>query len=168
MKWNDNVVRLRPQNEQELYPFLARITQEWQFLADAWALEMPGVTASDVSAVANVRNEAVDLFNRWIAGLTGQQWFRVIQRYETQEDTVIKQKMILVTAGSRILVEHCCEQVKAHIRRRDRTLISPDGGEVPIRASETVELQCIIAPPRNDELRVLPLGVVPAVSVFNH
>lgn len=168
MKWNDNVVRLRPQNEQELYPFLTRITQEWQFLADAWALEMPGVTASDVSAITSARDEAVDLFNRWMFDLVGQQWFRVIQRYEIPEDTIIKKEGILATAGSKVLVAHHCEEVRAHVCRRDRMLINPNGGEVPIGVSETVELQCIIAPPRNDELRVLPVEVVPVVSILNH
>ena len=167
-RWDDGMVQLYPQNEKELYPFLFRITQEWQFLADAWTLEMPGVTISDMSAITSVRDKAISLFNKWMLNMTGRQWFRVIQRYELTEDVEIKQAGILVSAGDKVLVAHCCEQVLAHACATDRTLVDPNGDEIPIGVSETVELHCVIAPPRNDELRVLPLGVVPAVSVFNH
>ena len=37
-------------------------------------------------------------------------WFRVIQRYELTEDVEIKQAGILVSAGDKVLVAHCCEQ----------------------------------------------------------
>ncbi len=165
---NDSVVQLCPQDERELYPFLARVTQEWQFIADAWTLEMPGVTASDVSAIASARDEAMDLFNEWMVGLAGQEWFRVIQRYELKEDARIEREGVLATAGDKVLVAHYCEQVLAHTRITDRVLINPNGDEIPAGVSETVVLHCVIAPPRNDELRVLPLGAVPAVSIFNH
>lgn len=164
---NDRV-QMYPEDERDLYPFLFRITQEWQFLADAWTLEIPGVTASNVSTVASARDEAINLFNEWMFGLVGQQWFRVIQRCEFEKDIEIKRKGILATAGDKVLVAHHCEQVLAHTRTTDRILIDPNGDEIPIGVSEIVELQCVIAPPHNDELRVLPLGVVPAVSIFNH
>ena len=164
----DNQVQMYPENKQELYPFLFRITQEWQFLADAFTLEIPGVKASDVSAIASARDEAVSLFNEWMLNMVGQQWFRVVQRYEPEDDMSSGQEILLVAGGDRIMVVHRCEQVMAHINNTNRTLFDPNGNEIPAGVSETVELHCVIAPPRNDELRVLPLEVVPTVFVFNH
>ena len=161
-----HVVQLYPKDENELYPFLFRVTQEWQFLTNALSLEIPDVTRADVAAITGARDLAIELFNEWMDEEAGRQWFRVLQRYEVLDGTWVKEKMIMYAAGAQILVPHQCELVLAHIDNIDVTIFDSGGNEILIRRSEAIQLHCIIA--QHYDLKVLPLEAVPSVSILNH
>lgn len=164
----DDLVQLYPQNEDDIFPFLVRTTQQWQFLANALALEIPGITTTEVSAVATTRDLAVKFFNEWTMSQAQKQWFRVLHWGKSKEDFWDDKEGTILTAGTKLLFCKMCEQVLAHIKTEDFTLFNHNNDQILIGQKETVELHCVVAPTGHDELRVLPLEAVPHVTILNH
>ena len=159
---------LSPENEGDLYWFLRTITQEWQFFRYAEALGFPEVTPSTLKGATLARDQAVEQWNDWMFQRQGREWFQVFQQHTLEEDYRQEGRGIFVTAGPSVLVVHRCESALAIISRHERWVFAPDGKPLTPWEEEQVTLHCILAPPHDDTLKVLPVSVVPNVSVFNH
>lgn len=159
---------LRPVRDEDLFGFLQRMAQESQFFSYAEALGLPEATRSTVAGAALARDSAVDQWNRWMHGQQGRDWFLVHQRYSLEEDHFSQKRGILLTAGTNVMVIHRCESVLATVTRRERDVFSPDGRKLGVGREEQVDLHCVLSPPHEDTLKVLPINVVPSVNVFNH
>ncbi len=159
---------LNPADEADLYRFLWRITQEWQFYTYAFDLGVPEIGKSTLAGATIARDGAVDQWNQWMNGQIGRDWFLVYQRHTLEEDYQDERRGLFLTEGSNVLLVHRCESVFASVGRHQQTIFSPDGSEVPVREDERVDLHCILSPPHEDTLKVLPVNLVPKVTVFNH
>jgi hypothetical protein len=166
MKWAQDDVMLFPEDERELFRFLFRINQEWKFLLDAFALEIPGYYSRDIAAITSARDKAIELFNSHTESLAGKEWFRVTQRCSQEE--LQEQDRLAITAKEYILLLHRCEHVLVNISKTERTIYDAVGNEISYGELEGLELHCILAPPKNDTLKVLPLEKVTNVYIFNH
>ena len=159
---------LYPADEKELYPFLLNVTKEWEFFADAETLGIPDVTPTDVEGITLIRDEAVDMWNRRMMEQMRNDWWLVYQRHQVVEDFVDEEKGVLLTAGTNLLVVHRCESVLAKVNRNSLCFFGPSGEELALGEKEHVELHCILAPPHDDTLKILPVSIVPKVALFNH
>lgn len=159
---------LYPADEREMYPFLFNVTKEWEFFADAETLGIPDVTPSTLKGATLVRDEAVEMWNRWMQKQLGRDWWLVYQRYNVEKNFFDEKRGMLLTAGTKLLVVHRCESVLAAINRIPHAFFDPDGRELALGEKERVELHCILAPPRDDTLKMLPINAVPKVTPFNH
>lgn len=159
---------LGPADEADLYKFLWLTTQEWQFFTYADALGLPEASKSTLAGAALARDCAVDQWNQWMNRQMGRDWFLVYQRHVMEEEYRDERRGLFMTAGSSVLVVHRCESVFATVRRHPQTVFGPDGARVLLREDEQVELHCILSPPHDDTLKVLPVNLVPNVSPFNH
>ncbi|MBU2575803.1 hypothetical protein KKF64_01820 [Patescibacteria group bacterium] len=168
MKFFDEDVQLRPTDDADLYPFLVRITQEWRFLSQMQLFEMTDITDNQMSAVTSARDRAVDLFNEKMLELWDKEWMCVFQHHEITDDTFDSHHNVALTAGTKIMVVHRCQGVMAHIETQEKVITSPHGKDVVLFETQEVNLHCAIAPPRDDEFRVLPLSVVPTIRIFEH
>lgn len=163
----DNVL-LSPDDEGDLYPFLLNITREWQFFFYASAAGLPEADKCTVTGATLARNSAVAQWNDWMNKQEGHEWFLVHQRYTLEEDTWSKKQGVFLTAGSSLLVVHLCVSVLATVSWHEREGFGPNGQPLALGKEERVDLHCILAPPHDDTLKVLPIPVVPTVKVFNH
>lgn len=168
MRRDDDQPLLGPADEADMFSFLRRTTQEWQFFTYADALGLPEATRSTLAGAALARDCAVDQWNRWMHRQIGRDWFQVYQHHTLEEDCRNERRGIFMTAGSSVLVVHRCESVFAAISRRQQPVFAPDGGQVFVREEERVDLHCLLSPPHDDTLKVLPVNLVPNVSPFNH
>lgn len=157
-----------PADEEDLFQFLRLTAQEWQFFTYADALGLPEASSSTLAGAALARDSAVDQWNRWMHRQRGRDWFLVHQRHTLEEDYYNERRSIFLTAGSSVLVVHRCESVLATVSRRERRAFAPDGAPMALGEEERVDLHCVLSPPHDDTLKVLPIHVVPNVSVFNH
>ena len=98
----------------------------------------------------------------------GKDWFLLFQRHTLEEDCRNETKAVYLTAGSNVMAVHRCESIYAMVRHSPWTVSAPDGTEVLVRETECVDLHCIMSPPHDDTLRVLPVNVVPNISLFRH
>ncbi len=169
MKLFDETVQIRPADNKDMYTFLLKISQEWMFLSRAQALDMVQVSDNEMSALTDTRNRAIDMFNERILRLFGHEWFNVLHRQQITENTYDETHDVVLTAGESILVKHTCQCVLAHVSTEEKTITDPKTGEdITLFEKEEINLQCSLAPPRDDELRVLPISIVPYVQIFEH
>jgi hypothetical protein len=166
MKFDDHLIG--PGREGNLYSFLRLTAQEWQFLTYADALGLSEADKTTLAGAALARDSAVDQWNRWMYRQRGRDWFLVHQRHILEEDHRNERRGLFLTAGSSVLVVHRCESVFATVARRERRGLASDGGTVILGEEEQVDLHCVLSPPHDDTLKVLPVSTVPNVSVFNH
>ncbi|MDO8591842.1 MAG: hypothetical protein Q7R60_02910 [bacterium] len=160
---------LFPDDEGDLFNFLRLTTQEWQFFTNADALGLPEASPSTVVGATLARDSAIDQWNHWMYRQRDREWFLVHQHHVLDEDYHNEQRGIFLVAGSSVMVVHRCESVLAAIKRCERTILAPNGGLLPTGGvDEEVELHCVLAPPHDDTLKVLPVNVVPNVAIFNH
>ena len=167
MRYSDDPL-LRPADDADLFEFLRRTAQEWQFFTHAESLGLPEATRSTLSGATLARDSAVDQWNRWMHRQRGRDWFLVRQRHTLEQDHFNEKRGVFLTAGDTVLVVHRCESVFATVARRERTVFSSEGKRVNLGMEEQVDLHCVLSPPHDDTLKVLPIHVVPNVSVFNH
>ena len=157
-----------PADEEDRFRFLRVTAQEWQFFTYADALGFPEASRSTLVGAVLARDSAVDQWNRWMCRQRGRDWFLVHQQHILEEDYRNERRGIFLTAGSSVLVVHRCESVLATVSRRARKAFAPDGAPMVLGEEEQVDLHCLLSPPHDDTLKVLPINVVPTVSVFNH
>ncbi len=166
MKWAQNDVMLFPEDERELFRFLFRINQEWKFLLYAFALEIPGYYSRDITAITSTRDKAIELFNSHTESLAGKEWFSVTQRCSQEE--LQEDDRLAITAKEYLLLLHRCEHVLVNISKNECAIFDAVGNEITYGETEDLELHCIMAPPNNDTLRVLPIEKVTNVDIFKH
>lgn len=159
---------LYPADERELYPFLFNVTKEWEFFSDAETFGVTNITPATLKGATLARDDAVDMWNRWMMKQMGHEWWLVYQRHQVEEDFFDEEKGVLLTAGIELLKIHRCESVLAAINRDPLFLFGPDGHELPLGDKEQVELHCTLASPNDDTLKIFPINIVPKVAPFNH
>jgi hypothetical protein len=168
MRISDSFVQLNPSDESQMYPFLFKITQQWQFITGEESDDADWITQRDVTSITDARNRAIDLFNEWAFKLTGKEQFRIQSHYIEEEDTYDKTRDITLTVGTKLLFTHRCESLVAHVKTREQVIFTPFGEKEYFFETEEVQLQCMLAPPKQNEFKVLPIELVPEVNTVIH
>lgn len=166
MKWSDAEVQLGPASDGDLFHFLKSAVNQWLFLANARRLNLFEVSASTFRGAVNVRDKALEQWNRWMQGLMGREWFLVSRRFSLGDD--MEANGVFYPAGQNLLIQYRCEGVLAQVREfSSRSIITVAGEPCFFPRGEGVELQCVFAPP-HQTLKILPVDEVAACDIFNH
>ncbi len=164
MRCND---LLSPAIKKDIYKFLWNTTREWQFFTHAGSLGLPEADKSTLTGATIARDCAVDQWNQWMNRQIGSDWFLAYQNHTLEADYQNERKGIFMVAGSNVLVVHRCESIYATVSRNLRAALDPNGSEVLLPDEEEVDLHCILSPPHDDTLKVLPVNQVSNVTLFN-
>ena len=135
---------------------------------DAGSLGLPEADKSTMTGATIARDCAVDQWNQWMNRQIGSDWFLAYQNHTLEADYQNERKGIFMVAGSNVLVVHRCESIYATVSHHRRTVLDPNGSEVLLPDEEEVHLHCILSPPHDDTLKVLPVNQVSNVTLFNH
>ncbi|MDP3995391.1 MAG: hypothetical protein Q8P78_02130 [bacterium] len=159
-------MQMRPSDDADRFLFLMRTAQEWQFLTYLSEVGQLSPDDSRLKGAKLVRDDAIDMWNEWMASQLGREWFRVMRRMVLNEDFSDPERGLVLTAGERMITAQHCEGVMVSADAREATIALPDGSERTLYETEEVVLQCMYAPP-SMRLRMLPLHEVVSVAVLN-
>lgn len=166
MRLFDTGVQLRPANEEDMFAFLRRVTQEWQFLTYADALGIEGWADKTLRAGAELAlDSAVSQWNSWVNQKIKQSWFLVLQQF-TLDKPRLNRDGILFSAGENLLAVYRCESALAIISKQTEVIAAPNKTGTAVEY-ELPELHCILAPPHGNTLKVLPINLVQNVQVLD-
>ncbi len=162
----DTKVQLGPVCEEDMFAFLRRVTQEWQFLiyADALGIEA-WFDKTLLSGAELALDSAVEQWNHWANQRIHRNWFLVLQRF-VLEKPHLNHDGVFFNAGENLLVVYRCESVVAMVSKCTEFIAGPGGVGAAVEY-ELPELHCILAPPHDDTLKVLPISLVPNVQVLD-
>jgi hypothetical protein len=167
LSWSDQRVQLHPSDDAGLFQFLLKTVQEWQFLLHMSQVGQLDPTDSRLKGATLIRNDAVDMWNEWMASKMGHEWFRVTRRVVLDDDFVQPEKDIYLTAGEHVLTTRHCEGVMAATIIDENILVQgPSGSKQLLFEEEKVELQCVSPPPEN-RLNIIPFHEAVNVEVLD-
>ena len=157
--------RSMPEGENR-FNLLHRATDEWTFLHNMVAVEAPGVDHKDLRSAAELRDNMILEWNRWVLRKIEEARFMVLRSHILDEAVSDKQRGVFFAPGEKVLLGFSCEKVLATVSYYPETLVVPGEEELLLYEREVVELHCFLERPDNDELRVLPVSLVPSVKVL--
>lgn len=141
---------------------LRRAVDEWSFLSNLFDVEMEGVTQSDLDRATELMDEMIFEWNRWVLREGDDINFMVLRTYLTEE--AVSQRGIFFAPGERVLLGFSCSRVLASISDHPETIQVPSGEGIVLYERKVVDVHCFIGD--DDELRVLPISIVPKVKVL--
>jgi len=169
LHWDsDSVVQVGPESDSYIdwFHFLKRAASEHQFLVNALVLELFEVRPTVLRGAELIRDQAVERFNKIMHQIHGREWFLVSHHGVLREDH--KKGATLFVAGNNVLVSYRCQIAQANIVSVDSAVLSGDGRQHVVRQKEEARLECALAPPFDDNFKVLPLKEVAGLVLFNH
>ena len=169
LPWDsDSVVQVGPESDSYIdwFHFLKRAASEHQFLVNALVLELFEVRPTVLRGAELVRDQAMERFNKIMHQIHGREWFLVSYRGVLQKDH--EKGTTLFVAGDNVLVSYRCQIALANIVSVDSIVLGGDGRQHAVRQKEEARLECALAPPFDENLKVLPLTDVAGLVPFNH
>ena len=169
LPWDsDSVVQVGPESDSYIdwFHFLKRAASEHQFLVNALVLELFEVRPTVLRGAELVRDQAMERFNKIMRQIHGREWFLVFYCGVLQKDR--KKGATFFVAGNNVLASYRCQIALANIVSVNSVVLGGDGRQHVVRQKEEARLECALAPPFDDNLKVLPLKEVAGLVPFNH
>jgi len=155
--------RNTPEGENR-FTHLRRAADEWAFISHMLALETDGVTQEDLDYATSLRDNMILAWNSWVLRELEAARFMVLRSHVLDEPAT--RDGVFYAPGEKVLLGFSCERVLAVVSSYPETIRVPGEGDILLYERKVVEVHCVLAEPRNNEFRVLPVSLVPKVKVL--